>query len=44
MMSYFSLSGLNLYFYIENMGRDSVPLPIINVYCAGGGKENCVSL
>ncbi len=41
MMANFSISGTNILLYIENMGRDPVPLAII-IFYYGERRENCV--
>ncbi len=41
-MAYFSLSGPNILFHIENMGRDPVPLAII-IFYYGQRRQKIVS-
>ena len=41
MRACFSLSAPSMLFYMQNMGRDWVPIAIKN-FIMGGGGENCV--
>ncbi len=44
MMAYFSLSGPNILFYMENMLRDLVPLPIIIFYHGERRGKLCLTV
>ena len=43
MMAYFSVSCPKMLFYIENTGRDSVPLPIIIFYYGDRRGKLCLT-